>query len=297
MDDELERLINALLDGEIRCYDCHTKLDIQADGLERQSEQVYTTRYDCPGDGCSIEYDVQVKDEGLAVHFEANERGANRSGKLADITRISRKEPLQKKSHPVRKLTDASEELTNAFVILQHNHRRLQKAHKTIENGGLDQDTDFHLRVQADIHNYTASAYSFEKIVEKNVEPHIPSDGPIENAKNEFDEENEVIKALRTYAQHHLALPSSLVHFFDGDEGEVTITVPMDDLDDFRPGDPEASFDPVDGDYIDVADRVNRHYEAAEKLVATMLKVAEEKYEEQIEDYREAIRFPEITEE
>jgi len=297
MDDELERLINALLDGEIRCYDCHTKLDIQADRLERQSEHVYTTRYDCPGAGCSIEYDVRVEDEELALHFEANERGANRPDKPADITRISRKEPLQKESHPVRKLTDASEELTNAFVILQHNHQRLQKAHKTIENEGFDQDTDFHLRVRADIHNYTASAYSFEEIVEKNVEPHIPSNGPIENAKNEFDEEHEVIKALRTYAQHHLALPSSFVHFFDGDEGEVTITVPMDDLDDFRPGDPKASFDPIDGNHIDVVDRVNRHYEAAEKFVATMLKVAEEKYEEQIEDYREATRFPEMTEE
>ena len=174
--------------------------------------------------------------------------------------RASRKEPLQKDSHPVRKLTDASEELTNVSVILQHNHRRLQEAHETIENEGFDQDTDSHLRVRADIHNYTASAYSFEEIVGKNVEPHIPSDGPIENVKNEFDEGHEVIKALRTYAQHHLALPSSFVYFFDGDEDEVTITVPMDDLDDFRPEDPEASFDPIEGNHIDVVDRVNRHY-------------------------------------
>jgi len=71
----------------------------------------------------------------------------------------------------------------------------------------------------------------------------------------------------------------------------------MDDLDDFRPGDPEASFDPIEGDHIDVVDRVNRHYQAAEKLVATMLKAAEEKYEEQIEEYREATRLPEMTKE
>ena len=146
------------------------------------------------------------------------------------------------------------------------------------------------------VNNHTAFAYSFEEIVGKNVEPHIPSDGSVENVKNEFDEEHEVIKALRTYAQHHLALPSSFVYFFDGDEGEVTITVPMDDLDDFRPEDPEASFDPIEGNHIDVVDRVNRHYEAAKKLVATMLKVAEEKCEEQIEEYREATRYPEMTE-
>ena len=147
-------------------------------------------------------------------------------------------------------------------------------AHETIENEGFDQDTDLHLRARVHVTNYIAFAYSSEEIVGKNVEPHIPSDGPIENVKNEFDEEHEVIKALRTYAQHHLALPSSFVYFFD-DDGEVTITVPMDDLDDFRLKDPEASFDPIQGNHIDVADRVNRHYEATKKLVTMMLKVAE----------------------
>lgn len=297
MDGELERLINTLLNGDIRCYDCKTQLDIQADELEQQSEHIYTTRYNCPGGDCSIEYDVRVEDKELAIGFEANERGSNRPDKPADMTVISRKEALQKESHPVQKLTEASEELTTAFAIIQHNYRRLQEAYETIENEGFDQDTDFHLRVDADIHNYTASAYSFEKIVEKNVEPHIPSDGPIEDAKNEFDEENEVIKALRTYAQHHLALSSSLTRFFEGDEVNTTITIPMDDLDDFRPGDPEASFDPVEGDHIDVVDRINCHYEVAENLVATMLKVAEENYENQIEEYREVTQYPEMTKE
>ena len=150
--------------------------------------------------------------------------------------------------------------------------------------------------MRADVHSYIASAYSFEEIVGKNVELHIPSDGPIKNVRNEFDEEHEVIKALRTYARHYLALPSSFVYFFDGDEGEVTITVPMDDLDDLRPEDPEASFDPIEGTHIDIVDRVNHHYEAAKKLVATMLKVAEEKYEKQIEECREVTRLPEMTE-
>jgi len=100
MDDELERLINTLFDGEIRCYDCHTPLDIQANELERQSEHVYTTRYNCPSDSCSIEYDVRVEDEGLTLHFEANERGANRPDKPADMTRISRKEPSRRSHIP-----------------------------------------------------------------------------------------------------------------------------------------------------------------------------------------------------
>lgn len=295
MDDELERLINTLLD-DIECFSCHTELDFVADDLERESEQVYTARHDCPGSDCNIEYDVRVENRDLALLFKANERGADRPDRPADMSKMSRKESLQKESHPVRKLTDAAAELTNVIAILYHNQQQLQKAHDIIEDEGIDQDGDFHRRVRADIHNYTAAAYSFEEILGKNVEPHLPSDGPIEDAKNEFEREHEVIKALRTYAQHHLSLPSSVVHFLGPttDDAEKTITVPMDDLDDFRPGDPEASFEPVDGDHIDVVDRVNRHYEAAENLVDTMLEVAQEEYEERIDEYREVTSYPEI---
>ncbi|WP_121821031.1 hypothetical protein [Halostella salina] len=295
MDDELKRLINTLLD-DVECFSCNTELDIQANELERKSQQVYTARHDCPGDNCNIEYDVRVENRDLALLFDANERGTDRPERPADISKTSRKEPLQKESHPVRKLTDAAAELTNAIAILHHNQQRLQEAHDTIEDEGIDQDGDFHRRVRADVHNYTAAAYSFEEILGKNVEPHLPSDGSIEDAKNKFKRENEVIKALRTYGQHHLTLPSSLVHFLGPttDDTEITITVPIDDLDDFRPGDPEASFEPVDGDHIDVMDRVNRHYEAAENLVDTMLEVAEEEYEERVDEYREVTSYPEM---
>jgi hypothetical protein len=294
MDGELERLINALLDHEVRCFKCKTEFAIQASDLEQESEQLYTTRYNCHGEDCSTEYDVQVENVELKLSFKANERGTDRSDGPPDITRSWRKEALQKESHPVRRIIDAAHELGNVIAILYHNQQQLQDAQEIVEDEGMNQDGDFHRRIRADIHNYTAAAYSFEEILDKNVEPHLPTDAPIEDAKEEFENEHEVIKALRTYAQHHLTLPSSIAHFFDpATEGnDITITVPMDDLDSFRPGDPTASFEPVEGDHVRVIDRVNRHYQAAETLVDTMLEIAEEQYDERIEEYREVTKFP-----
>ncbi|MFC7251461.1 hypothetical protein ACFQJ5_16700 [Halomicroarcula sp. GCM10025324] len=295
MDDELERLIDTLLNEGIRCFACNTEFGIQAEDLEPQSEQIYTTRYNCSGDDCSIEYHIEVEDRDFALSFRANERGSDRPDDLPDISKYTRKEPLQQKSHPARKINDAAVELVNSIAILKHNQQRLQVAKEIVEDEGIDQDGDFHRRIRADIHNYCAAAYSFEKILGKNVEPHLPLDGPIEDAKNEFEDEHEVIKALRTYAQHHLTLPSSIAHFLGPttEGGDITITVPVDDLDDFSPRASDASFEPVEGDHIRIVDRVNRHYQAAENLVNTMLEMAEEEYNNRLEDYQEATSYPE----
>jgi len=295
MDGVLERVINTLLNDDIKCFNCATEFEIQASELEQQSNQLYTTRYNCRGDNCDIQYDVQIEENDFAVSFKANERGTDRSDSLPDISKFSRKESLQKESHPARKIMDAANALPNAIAILYHNQQQLQDAQKIIEDEGMVQDGDFHRRIRANIHNYTAAAYSFEEILRHNVEPHLPTDDLIKHAKAEFEDEHEVIKALRTYAQHHLALPSSIAYFSSTtiEDSERTITVPMDDLDNFRPGDPEASFKPVEGDHIHVVERVNRHYKAAENLVDTMLGVAEEEYADWVEEYREVTSFPE----
>lgn len=294
MDEELERLINTLLDGDIRCYVCKTQLEIQADDLEQQSAQVYTSQYNCRGEDCDLRYNIEVEDMGPAIRFEAREQGTE----YPSMGKTSRKQPLQKESHPVRHIVDAAEELTKAIDLLEYNQQQLQNAQEKIEAEGIDQDSQFHSRVRADIHNYTAAAYSFEKILEKNVKPHLPNASPIEDAMDDFRDVNEVIKALRTYAQHHLTLPSSIAHFWGqaSKDGKIAITVPMEELDDFRPGDPEASFEPIEGNYIHVVDRVNKHYQAVENLVDAMLEVAEEEYKDQVEEYRRVTSYPELEE-
>lgn len=114
--------------------------------------------------------------------------------------------------------------------------------------------------------------------------------------KKEFEKNHEVIKSLRTYAQHHSPLPPVIGTFSNKEEklGKPTIIVSLEDIDDFSAGDPEASLERIEGDHIDIEDWVNSHFESAEELVRVMLDRAEQEYEELIEDYKEATRYEEM---
>jgi len=288
MEDELELLINTFLDDKIRCVGCNTNIDIQETDLEHQTDQLYTTRYNCSGDNCDIKYDIQVEDQDSILYFEANERGTDRSDKTEDIIIKKSRQKFFLRHESLPKIDDAVCALLDAIEILYHNKQQLQNAQEIIKDrGGTDRDGDLHRRIRADTHNYMAAAYSFEEIFTNNVEPHIPGDSPINDAKTEFKDENEVIKALRTYTQHHLTLPSSIRYSLEStsEDSEIAIVVPMDDLSDFQPGDPEASFEPVKGNHIRVVDRTNRHYQAANNLVNTVLEGAKQEYSNRVEEY------------
>lgn len=293
MNEELARLINTLIEGST-CYLCGTPLEVMAKHLERESDDLFEIDYQCPG--CDVCYDIEVIDRGTMISLKAFRVDIEKNSDLAEISRQTRKEALQRESHPVKELVRGSIELSNALTILQVNKERIVEAANTFRREGFDVGADIHRRTKADLHNYMASAYSFEQIVE-NIEPQLPLGTNIESAKEEFKEEHQIIKGLRTYAQHHLTLPFSLALFYDEHTGayEDTITVSMDDVVEFDYKDPEISYEEVEGDSINIERRVKLHYNAASDLVNQIFEYLQSEYKEELEDYREATtyEFPE----
>lgn len=293
MDEELGRLINTLIEGST-CYLCGTPLEITAEHLERESDDHFKTDYQCPG--CDVCYDIEVIDRETMISLKAFRVDIEKNTDLAEIFRQTRKEALQRESHPAKDLVEGSIELANALTILQVNKGRLVEAANAFREEGFDVGADLRRRTKADLHNYMASAYSFEQIVE-NIEPQLPLGTNIEAAKEEFKEEHQIIKGLRTYAQHHLTLPFSLAHFYDENTGayEDTITVSMDDVVDFDYNDPDISYEKVEGDSINIERRVKLHYNAASELVNQIFEYLQSEYRAELEDYREATtyEFPE----
>jgi len=290
MDHELERLVNTLIGG-IECYLCGSPIDLRANALHQQSDELYVADYYCPG--CDVGYNIKVRDRENAMSFKAFRMDIDREVDLAEISRQTRKESLQRQSHPASNLVDNSIELAQALTILFENQQRLQGAANTIREEGFRQDDEFHREVQTDLHNYMASAYSFEEIVE-NIEPKLPTDTSVESAKEQFKEEHQIIKGLRTYAQHRLSLPFSFTEFQDENTSQrtATITVSMDDVTDFNYRDSDISYEKVEGDLINIERRVNLHYTAAEDLVQEMTQYVESTHEEELEDFREVTAYP-----
>lgn len=292
MDAELERLINTLIEGN-ECYLCGSSIKIRADSLQNQSDELYGADYHCPG--CDVGYDIEVRDREKTISFKAFRKDIDEEGDRAEIGRSTRKESLQRQSHPASDLVDNTQELTQVLIILFENQQRLQEAANTVREEGFKQDDGFHRKVKADLHNYMASAYSFEKVV-KNIESKLPTDTSVESAKEQFKEEHQIIKGLRTYAQHHLSLPFSLSEFHDDNTGQLTatITVSLDDVADFNYGDPEISYNKVKGNRINVERRVNLHYNAAKDLVEEMFQYVEFTHEDELKHFREVTSYPEI---
>jgi hypothetical protein len=295
MDAEDKRLINGLLDNTT-CYLCGSPISVSAEDLNINGNDIYVTDYYCTG--CDVGYDIEVEDIGHMFSLSAyrmDTRGQEPD--FPEISRSARKEALQEETHPMKDLVEGLGEMTVALTILQENRDRIHESGDVIREEGFKRDPEFDTRVTADLHNYMASAYSFEEVLET-VEPNLPTGGQVESAKDSFDEENMLIKGLRTYVQHHLTLPHSFSDFYDENTGqrEVGIIVSMEDVgedgvEDFQYGDPSISFEKVEGDTINLERRIDFHYESAEELVRELYKYTESAHEDELEDYYDSTSY------
>ena len=300
MDSDLERLTNALIAGN-NCI-CGTPLLLEADELDAQPDGQYAADYSCPG--CDAKYAVTVEDRKALLRLEYERTDEDASEELITPFQQARKEALQRQSHPAKDLVEGYHELNAALTLLWQNRKRILDECNTIrEEGNVERDEEFHRRVHADIHNYVASAYTFDEIL-GNVEPNLPTDGPVEDARESYNDEKRVITGLRVYAQHQFTIPvSHATYFTEDEEYKRTIGVRLDEVnviesdvgkyppDGYLKGADHHHYEKVEGEYINFERRVNLHYETAGELVGAIAKHAEDVHRDEIEDYRGAVRY------
>jgi hypothetical protein len=299
VDTKLERLIDGLL-ADIACYNCGTEFDIQANRLTRVDDGLHTTPHSCPG--CEAEYEITVENDRQYLSYEANR--LDEDVDHLNMFSSSRKESLHRQTHPIRELVEGFGELNAALAILWENRERIHDACDTFRDEGLnDKGGEFGRRVNTDVHNYMASAYTFNQILQT-IEPNIPTNGPVEKTKEEFEDEERLIMGLRVYAQHNLSLPFSYAQFIDENTGsrEMTLSVGLEEVnviesdigtygpDGYRE-DADHHYEKVEGDTINIERRINLHYEAAEELVEAIGEHAEAEHGAELEDYRKSATF------
>jgi len=297
MDAELGRLVNALIDGN-HCYNCETPLSIEPSDLESESDGVYISDYSCYG--CEAEYAITVEDEEAILRLEYSRTDDNAPEEIISPFESSRKEALQRQSHPATDLIEGYHELNAALTLLWQNQNRILDECNTLRKNGISKtDEKFHRRVHADMHNYVASAYTFDEIL-RNVEPNLPTDGPVKDALESYEDEKRVINGLRVYAQHQFTLPVSFITLYGEDEErKQTIGVRLNEVnvieshvernppDGYALGASDHHYEKIEGEYINFERRVNLHYEATGELVGTIAEHAENVRGEEIKDYRE----------
>lgn len=253
---------------------------------------------------CDAKYSIVIKDEKALLSIRYSRTDENAPEELIPSFQSHRKEALQRLAHPVKDLVKGYTELSAALTLLWQNKKRIIEACDTVRKKGVSNlDEEFHRRVHADIHNYVASAYSFEKI-RKNTEPNIPTDGPVQDALQTYHYEKRVIIGLRIYAQKQFTIPFSIATFAgDGpDEYNTTIGIRLDKVNvidsdvkrhppDGYSKDASHHYGDIEGKHINIEQRVNLHYQVAGDLLRVIAEHAEDIRGDEIEDYREVVDY------
>lgn len=297
---ELYRFAYHLAEG-VECNQCDEPFEYH--NLKFQpSQKSYDLEASYQCQSCSTDYLFLVEDMGHGVDLEIYRDDQDIVDEHAVTGTFRQKSSLHEDLHPARDLVEAIFELGEIRGILEVNKDRITEAVEEIrEPQGLRQPDEFHQQLDADIHNYLSSAYSFSQIL-STVEGDLPTDGPVESKLEDFKDEERVITGLRTYVQHHLTLPTSFTRYLNPNTGawRTSVTVKIEDVNEIEsdkdryspdgyahPQGAEHHYGDVDLDLIDIELHVLSHFNAAESLVSVIYSHAGDVRGDDLEEYAE----------
>ena len=283
------------LTSELDCHECNHPFVPQDLTLEPVANNPtrFEDYYNCPN--CGTSYKVTIIEENQYFTLDAQRLDQEPAHpEVATMHRSTHKASLQEEIHPTRDLVNGLRELLGALSILYVNKARLDdKRNEIDQENGAKQPPEFHADVNADIHNYLSSSYSFDENV-TTIESDLPTDGPVAVEQERFNDTRVVIAGLRIYAQHHLPVPNSFKHYYDSETNKPRTTIAIDlnevksignvDQDGYDNGAPY-HYSGVDDDFIDLNREVEIHFRAATSLVNTIIEHVEDLHGSDLRDY------------
>jgi hypothetical protein len=273
------------LTSELDCHECNHPFLPQDLRLEPVADNPtrFEDDYDCPD--CGISYKVTIIEENQYFTLDAQRLDREPAHpEMATMHRSTHKASLQEEIHPARDLANGLRELLGTLSILYVNKERLDdKRNEIDQENGAKQPPEFHANVDADIHNYLSSSYSFGENL-ATIESNLPTDGPVAAEQERFNDRRVVIAGLRIYAQHHLPVPNSFKHYYDSKTNKPRTTIAINlnevksigntDKDGYDNGAPH-HYSGVENDFIDLNREVDIHFRAATSLVNTIVEHVE----------------------
>lgn len=276
---------------DAHCTECDQDFDLQAIELKTAERVDYIGSYLC--ENCTASYGIRVEDDGEFLDVKTNRLDLDLPGFSQLLS--SRKALIYREIHSASDLVRGLGQLNQIQSVVLVNKDRILEHHETLKQG--DNPRGEFETLRSDVHNFLASAYSFEQIY-NTLDTTLPTDGQIADAKTEYDEEKEVVQGLRTYAQHELNFSINYGVYTKMRAGKApeTITIPIEEVrviesatnryppDGYRNTSP---YEKIDGEDIDVVEEVKQFSDSAENLVEAISTHVESKHGSDLEDYRE----------
>jgi len=306
------------------CESCGTGFDFNYIKDQNPNKADFRASYHCPS--CNAEYLIKVEIGEDIV--ETNIRDVE-SGDVV-LTSTIEKGVISQRGHTAKSPMRSFYNLSDIHEVLHQNHQRLQrwedqiprlflriyeKSLKELEEelstgtAILDvQDSSEWKFLQAPIHNYLSTAYSFDQILETVREGDIEWTNMVEREFKRYNTENRVILGLRHYTQHEATLPLQFKRNDDDNERQADILTAVSEVsemesqksryppDGYKNG-ADYHYSGIDSENINISQRAIEHYISSAELCKVIFETNLESRSDDIEDYEsfsEGISFDEI---
>lgn len=276
---DLQRLAYAFF-GDVECAECGTTFSVERIRFTSAPEEVecdLLSEYECVD--CGVEYDLLAEDQGdrLFCLWE-------REDKHWFDSRYATKPHLYERAHPARNLIEGLRTLDTLTNMLLVSKKRLE-GHADIRDRRLDNPM-YATLVFSDTHNYLATAYSLDEAI-KGVSDVVPTDVDLP-PKGRYEESCNVIIGLRIFVQHYRHFPIKV----DLDDPPIcTFEVELDEVTEMGGSgyrdDAEEYYGDVEGDKINLSERVATHYQNTRSYVDALTEYCRTEYADELEDFQE----------
>lgn len=298
----------ALLDRT--CPECDSDLEYQKFEVNSVGDESYSASYRCPFCNSDISISIEVKDDRLSTDI-------SKGGKV-----VATSEPsigtLLERGHEAHQWIERIYELRDVLKILSTNLDRLKlrEGHLlewfedgmgvSLEDYELESPTSVTIDVgrtelravlHTEIHNYLATAYTFDQLIET-IRPDVIWSDELDEEFRSYKRNSRAILGLRHYVQHEGVPPLRFRRETSMSSRDTDVLTELSEVklmdsqitversDGYREG-AEFHYDGIEGPDINISEIIRKHMIDSHKLGMSIIEQILESYGDEIDEFEE----------
>ena len=143
--------------------------------------------------------------------------------------------------------------------------------------------------IRAIIHNYLASAWSFDQAIET-IRPKVEWSGSLDQALVNYKKDSSVVLGLRHFNQHYSSIPVQIELSPEDPDRRVRLYTGLDDLKEYDYDEGwESHYSEISEDRIDLSQEITEHFQLCLELLLKIGEYGRHVQQEEVEEYEEIV--------
>lgn len=279
--------------NDLQCSKCGREPDRGQPHLSFSDKEnlIFEADYECE---CGVGYSIEIEKDAKGMKGRIKRLDTGNTRRIATA-----KSKLHRQTHPAREQVDALYELQNVLDMLRVNWARVEYLGENRPDYPGDvplwNDRRYTAQVFTEIHNYLASAYTFQETFNTVIQK-LPTGELIDTKFQEFKQNTRPVIGLRTYVQHEQMFAVQISPDMSADEYRIHFRVKLAEVwtldsqtTDNNPHgyaeSPEEIYADIDGEFIDILSLFESYLEASRELFELVDEFAKEEMGSELDEF------------